>query len=51
MLFDFYRLTNQHAPFDALGIEYARAFEKSPPVWRGAEAPRRPPSRRRFPGR
>ena len=24
------------------GIEYARAFEKSPPVWRGAEAPGRP---------
>jgi len=38
MLFDFYRLTNQHAPFDALAIEYAKAFEKSPPAWRGAQA-------------
>lgn len=36
MLFDLYRLTNQRAPFDALSLEYARAFEKSPPVWRNA---------------
>jgi anti-anti-sigma regulatory factor len=34
MLFDFYRLSNQHAPFDALSLEYAKAFEKSPPAWR-----------------
>ncbi len=50
MLFDFYRLTNQHAPFDALGIEYARAFEKSPPVWRGAEAPKPAPKPAAFSG-
>lgn len=37
MLFDLYRLTNQHAPFDALAIEYAKAFEKSPPAWRGTQ--------------
>ncbi len=36
MLFDLYRLTGQHAAFEATGIEYARAFEKSPPGW-GAE--------------
>ncbi|MBL0206987.1 MAG: STAS domain-containing protein [Propionivibrio sp.] len=34
MLFDLYRLTGQKAAFDALGIDYARSFEKSPPVWR-----------------
>jgi ABC-type transporter Mla MlaB component len=36
MLFDLYRLSGQHAAFEAMGIEYARAFEKSPPAW-GAE--------------
>jgi ABC-type transporter Mla MlaB component len=36
MLFDFYRLTGQSASFEAQGIEYARAFEKSPPAWRDA---------------
>ena len=35
MLFDLYRLLGQSPAFEALGIEYARAFEKSPPVWRG----------------
>ena len=40
MLFDFYRLTNQHAPFDVLSLEYAKSFEKSPPTWRNAEAPK-----------
>lgn len=50
MLFDFYRLSNQHAPFDALGIEYAKAFEKSPPVWRGAAAPKAPPKPTAFSG-
>ncbi|MCP5268010.1 MAG: STAS domain-containing protein [Zoogloeaceae bacterium] len=40
MLFDFYRLTNQRQPFDALGLEYARALEKSPPTWRSNEAPK-----------
>jgi anti-anti-sigma regulatory factor len=34
MLFDFYRLTGKKAAFEALGIEYARSFEKSPPAWR-----------------
>lgn len=40
MLFDFYRLSNQHAPFDALSMEYAKAFEKSPPAWRNNDAPK-----------
>lgn len=40
MLFDLYRLTNQHAPFDALSLEYAKSFEKSPPAWRNAESPK-----------
>lgn len=35
MLFDLYRLSGQRAPFDALSLEYARAFEKSPPAWSG----------------
>lgn len=34
MLFDLLRLTGQQSAFEALGIEYARAFEKSPPGWR-----------------
>lgn len=34
MLFDLYKLTGQKVAFDALGIEYARSFEKSPPAWR-----------------
>lgn len=33
MLFDLFRLTGQKAAFEALGIEYAGAFEKSPPGW------------------
>lgn len=33
MLFDLYRLTGQQPAFEAMGIEYARAFEKSPPGW------------------
>lgn len=40
MLFDLYRLTNQRAPFDALSLEYARAFEKSPPPWRNSHTAR-----------
>ncbi|MBI2307228.1 MAG: sodium-independent anion transporter [Rhodocyclales bacterium] len=36
MLFDLYRLTNQRTPFDALSLEYARAFERSPPAWRNS---------------
>jgi anti-anti-sigma regulatory factor len=34
MLFDLYQLTGKRAPFEALGIDYARSFEKSPPGWR-----------------
>ena len=34
MLFDFYQLQADRAAFDALSVEYARAFEKSPPAWR-----------------
>lgn len=35
MLFDLYRVTGQQSAFETLGIEYARAFEKSPPGWSG----------------
>lgn len=35
MLFDLYRVVGDHKAFDAMGIEYARVFEKSPPIWRG----------------
>lgn len=34
MLFDLYRLTGQKADFEALEIDYAQAFERSPPAWR-----------------
>jgi len=34
MLFDLYQLTEKRVPFEALGIDYARSFEKSPPGWR-----------------
>ena len=34
MLFDLYQLAGTRAPFEALGIDYARSFEKSPPGWR-----------------
>ena len=33
MLFDLYRLTGNKGAFEALGIDYAQAFEKSPPGW------------------
>ncbi len=33
MLFDLYKITGQKEAFEALEIEYARAFEKSPPPW------------------
>ena len=33
MLFDFYRLSGRKADFEALEIDYARSFEKSPPTW------------------
>lgn len=38
MLFDLFRLTGQKAAFEALEIEYAQCFEKSPPGWRDAAA-------------
>lgn len=38
MLFDLYRLSGQQAAFETMGIEYARAFEKSPPAWGGKPA-------------
>lgn len=34
MLFDLYRVTGQKAAFEALEVDYANAFEKSPPAWR-----------------
>jgi len=37
MLFDLHRLTNRRAAFDALSLDYAKAFEKSPPAWRNAQ--------------
>lgn len=36
MLFDLYRLTGQKTEFEALEINYANVFEKSPPAWRDA---------------
>lgn len=38
MLFDLYRLTGQRDPFAAMELEYAKRFEKQPPVWRDALA-------------
>jgi ABC-type transporter Mla MlaB component len=38
MLFDLYRLTGQRDPFVAMELEYAKRFEKQPPVWRDASA-------------
>ena len=38
MLFDFYRLKGLQAPFEALSLDYAKAFEKSPPTWRTEQA-------------
>lgn len=34
MLFDLYKMSGQKAAFEALGIDYAQSFEKSPPGWR-----------------
>ena len=44
MLFDFYRQTGQKAPFEALGVDFAQAFEKSPPLWRDEQAPAAKPA-------
>ena len=37
MLFDLYQLLGEQGAFDALSVDYARAFEKSPPAWRSAK--------------
>lgn len=37
MLFDLYRLTGRQPEFDALSIEYASKFERSPPSWGGGD--------------
>ena len=34
MLFDLYRLMGRKTEFEALEIDYARSFEKSPPTWK-----------------
>lgn len=36
MLFDLYRLSGERAAFETLEVDYAEAFEKSPPAWRDA---------------
>lgn len=33
MLFDLYRLTGDKPAFDSHGVDFAKLFEKSPPVW------------------
>ena len=38
MLFDLYRISGQQQAFEAMEIEYARTFEKSPPGWRSHAA-------------
>jgi anti-anti-sigma regulatory factor len=38
MLFDLYRLTANKSAFEALEVEYARSFEKSPPGWQDKSA-------------
>ena len=34
MLFDVFRLTNQREAFSQIELEYAKRFEKQPPVWK-----------------
>jgi len=38
MLFDLYRVRGKRTAFEALGIDFAKCFEKSPPVWRDRSA-------------
>lgn len=38
MLFDLYRLMGNKAAFEALEVEYAQSFEKSPPGWQDKSA-------------
>jgi ABC-type transporter Mla MlaB component len=42
MLFDLYRLSSQQSAFEAMGVDYVRAFEKSPPVWSAEAEPALP---------
>jgi anti-anti-sigma regulatory factor len=42
MLFDLYRISGQQSAFEATGIDYARAFEKSPPIWGPQSEPAAP---------
>lgn len=44
MLFDVYRLSGKKALFEALELEYAQSFEKSPPGWRDKTPSRNPES-------
>ncbi|MDR0234276.1 MAG: STAS domain-containing protein [Zoogloeaceae bacterium] len=47
MLFDLFRMTGDQAAFDALGAQFARACELSPPSWsvaQGAQAKRGKPA-------
>ncbi|WP_341676883.1 STAS domain-containing protein [Niveibacterium sp. SC-1] len=37
MLFDLYRLANRKEAFDQRGVAYATQFNRSPPVWSGAQ--------------
>jgi anti-anti-sigma regulatory factor len=42
MLFDLYRLSGQQSAFEAMCVDYARAFEKSPPSWSAEAEPAHP---------
>ena len=42
MLFDLYHLLGDQVAFEALSVDYARAFEKSPPAWRSAPSAPKP---------
>ncbi|MDR3299531.1 MAG: STAS domain-containing protein [Candidatus Accumulibacter sp.] len=39
MLFDLYRIIGEQFAFETMGIEYAREFEESPPIWRNEPEP------------
>lgn len=45
LLFDFYRLTGKAEEFEALSLEYAASFEKSPPMWRQNTETPSPPAK------
>ena len=44
MQLDLCQVLNQRGEFDQLAMDFARAFEKSPPTWLGPEEPCRPVS-------